>query len=308
MEKNNDLMSGKGEKGKWITVNGSHIFIEDGQSVKEAVNKKFDKGKGDDNDFVEYSTDGKPRGQKDFDDYQIGYSKNSDGTYTALTGSSSKSGFKTEKGAQQWLEKKGMIKVTGISDFDALQKSKTGIDQNKTRADKYTDGNSDNITKSSTIRNIANDLKEYKGLGKADLVLPGGKWAQIRPQKDGTYLVRSNYGSKYVESVEAAKNELIKSFVPSISPEKARAFAKGDGHLSDDGGYQGVGNIKTAPTFEYKPTVSNEARNKKIDELMSYGYTKEQSEQAFDASVDFWQKQLKCDRETAIKIVAKDNG
>ena len=43
MEKNNNLMSGKGEKGKWITVNGSHVFIEDGQSVEDAMNKHFDK-------------------------------------------------------------------------------------------------------------------------------------------------------------------------------------------------------------------------------------------------------------------------
>ena len=43
MKKNNDLMSGKGEGGKWITVNGSHIFIEDGQSVDEAMEKHFSK-------------------------------------------------------------------------------------------------------------------------------------------------------------------------------------------------------------------------------------------------------------------------
>lgn len=43
MEKNNNLMSGKGEKGKWITVNGSHVFIEDGQSVEDAMNKHFSK-------------------------------------------------------------------------------------------------------------------------------------------------------------------------------------------------------------------------------------------------------------------------
>lgn len=44
MEKNNSLMSGKGEKGEWITVNGAHIYIEDGQSVEEAMNKHFSKG------------------------------------------------------------------------------------------------------------------------------------------------------------------------------------------------------------------------------------------------------------------------
>lgn len=43
MEKNNDLMSGKGEKGEWKTINGTHIYIEDGQSVEDAMNKQFKK-------------------------------------------------------------------------------------------------------------------------------------------------------------------------------------------------------------------------------------------------------------------------
>ena len=43
MKKNNNLMAGKGEGGKWITVKGSHIFIEDGQSVDEAMEKHFSK-------------------------------------------------------------------------------------------------------------------------------------------------------------------------------------------------------------------------------------------------------------------------
>lgn len=43
MEKDNSIMKGQGEDGKWITVNGTHIFVEEGQSVKDAVNTKFDK-------------------------------------------------------------------------------------------------------------------------------------------------------------------------------------------------------------------------------------------------------------------------
>lgn len=46
MEKNNNLMSGKGEKGEWKTINGAHVYIEDGQSVEEAMNKQFSKGGG----------------------------------------------------------------------------------------------------------------------------------------------------------------------------------------------------------------------------------------------------------------------
>lgn len=34
------------EKGKWITVNGTHIFVEKGQSVEDAVHKKFGTGAG----------------------------------------------------------------------------------------------------------------------------------------------------------------------------------------------------------------------------------------------------------------------
>ena len=43
MEKNNNIMKGQGEDGKWITVNGTHILVGKGQSVEEAVNTKFDK-------------------------------------------------------------------------------------------------------------------------------------------------------------------------------------------------------------------------------------------------------------------------
>lgn len=48
-------------------------------------------------------------------------------------------------------------------------------------------------------------------------------------------------------------------------------------------------------------------KNRKIEELINYGYSKEISEQAFDECVKFWQKELKCDRATAIIRVAQDN-
>lgn len=46
MEKNSNLMSGKGEKGEWKTINGAHVYVEDGQSIEEAMNKQFNKGGG----------------------------------------------------------------------------------------------------------------------------------------------------------------------------------------------------------------------------------------------------------------------
>lgn len=92
-----------------------------------------------------------------------------------------------------------------------------------------------------------------------------------------------------------------------ISPDEAKAFVSGKGLTR--GSYEGVSNVNSAPTFEYKTNKGYEkVRSEKIQELMGYGYSQEESEQAFEASVDFWQKQLKCDRETAIKIVAKDRG
>ena len=48
-------------------------------------------------------------------------------------------------------------------------------------------------------------------------------------------------------------------------------------------------------------------KNRKIEELINYGYSKEISEQAFDECVKFWQKEWKCDRATAIIRVAQDN-
>lgn len=43
MEKNNNLMKGQGEDGEWITVNGAHVFVEKGQTVKDAINNTFNK-------------------------------------------------------------------------------------------------------------------------------------------------------------------------------------------------------------------------------------------------------------------------
>ena len=141
MEKNNDIMAGKGEKGEWKTINGAHVFIAEGQSVEDAVKKQFSKSSN---------------------------SKSSD---------------------------------------------KESVNQNKTREDKFiSPSNSDSINKSTTSSNIENDLSEYKGSGSVDLVLPGGKWAQIRPQNDGTYLVRTNKGQKYVSTVDDAKKEIIGAF------------------------------------------------------------------------------------------------
>lgn len=113
MEKNNNIMKGSGENGKWITVNGAHIFVEDGQSVEDAMNKSFskkDSSEAENNDFISYSSTGKLDRQKDFDSYQIGYSKQNNGDYVALTPSQSKH-FKTESGAIKWLESKGYKKV-----------------------------------------------------------------------------------------------------------------------------------------------------------------------------------------------------
>lgn len=45
MNKDNNIMKGQGEDGKWITVNGTHIFVEEGQSVEDAMNSKFENSK-----------------------------------------------------------------------------------------------------------------------------------------------------------------------------------------------------------------------------------------------------------------------
>lgn len=124
--------------------------------------------------------------------------------------------------------------------------------QDKQRADKYTVGNPDNINKQTTIDNIAKDLQSYKGSGSVDLVLPGGKWCQIRPQQDGSYLARTSNGQKFVSTVDEAKQEIVKSYNGSvqqsnsntaekmstamgISPDEAKAFVSGKGHLSNGG-------------------------------------------------------------------------
>lgn len=241
MKKNNSLMAGNGEKGKWVTINGAHVFVEDGQTVDDAMTKQFSKGE--------------------------------------RTKASEKERLKKILSERGQSEDEDFAKDTnyfGYGSLDELEKAhqagyKKSIDQDKARDDKYTLGNPNNINKSTTVDAVEKDISHYKGNESVDLVLPGGKWVQVRPQKDGTYLVRTNNGSKYVSSVDEVKTEVSSSFTSK------------------------------------KNSSSDELRNKKVNELMSFGYTKEQSEQAFDASVEFWQKQLNCDRETAIKISAKND-
>ena len=54
MEKNSNLMKGQGEDGEWITVNGSHIFVEKGQTVKDAINNTFSKKEQSANNDTDY--------------------------------------------------------------------------------------------------------------------------------------------------------------------------------------------------------------------------------------------------------------
>lgn len=57
MEKDNNIMKGQGEDGKWITVNGTHVFVEEGQSVEDAVNSKFDKKSNADKELTKRAED-----------------------------------------------------------------------------------------------------------------------------------------------------------------------------------------------------------------------------------------------------------
>lgn len=183
---------------------------------------------------------------------------------TAETGKETAEKGTTEKdSADATVSKKETVEETGA------------ISQDKQRDDKYTTGNPDNISKQSNIANIGNDLQNYKGSGSADLVLPGGKFVQIRPQKDGSFLVRTSNGQKYVSSVEDAKQEAVNAYgggssqsgatntaekmstAMGISPDEAKAFVSGKGSLSK-GGYEGVSNVKSAPTFEYKSNTGYE--------------------------------------------------
>lgn len=240
-------------------------------------------------------------------------------------GGSNTKGEETPKQEEKTAETgKETVKKTDAEKDSTVETVSKEEPKDKQRADKYTVGNPDNINKQTTIDNIEKDLQSYKGSGSVDLVLPGGKWCQIRPQQDGSYLARTSNGQKFVSTVDEAKQEIVKSYnggvqhsnsntaekmstAMGISPDEAKAFVSGKGLTR--GSYEGVSNVNSAPTFEYKTNKGYEkVRSEKIQELMGYGYSQEESEQAFEASVDFWQKQLKCDRETAIKIVAKDRG
>lgn len=251
--------------------------------------------------------------------------KGSDGGSNTKGEENTKQEEKTAETGKETVKKTDAEKDSVTTEKDSTVETVSKEEpKDKQRADKYTVGNPDNINKQTTIDNIEKDLQSYKGSGSVDLVLPGGKWCQIRPQQDGSYLARTSNGQKFVSTVDEAKQEIVKSYnggvqhsnsntaekmstAMGISPDEAKAFVSGKGLTR--GSYEGVSNVNSAPTFAYKTNKGYEkVRSEKIQELMGYGYSQEESEQAFEASVDFWQKQLKCDRETAIKIVAKDRG
>lgn len=177
-------------------------------------------------------------------------------------GGSSAKGEETPKTEQKTAEIGKETAEKGTTEKDSadatISKKETvegggAISQDKQRDDRYTTGNPDNVSKQSTIANISNDLQNYKGSGSADLVLPGGKFVQIRPQKDGSFLVRTSNGQKYVSSVVDAKQEAVNAYGGSsaqhgatntaekmstamgISPDEAKAFVSGKGSLSNGG-------------------------------------------------------------------------
>lgn len=149
-------------------------------------------------------------------------------------------------------------------------KEETELDQSKERDDKYFAHNDKrSINKAIKPDEVERTISGWNGGGYVDLVLPGGKWGQIRPQTDGSFLARSPKGQTYCKTPDEAKQKLIADIGSNpqganaessnklqksmgITPDEARAFATGKGTLSKDGGYNGVSNAKDAPTFEYK--------------------------------------------------------
>lgn len=170
MEKNNSLMAGKGEKGKWITVNGSHIFIEDGQSVEDAMNKQFSKVS---------ATPSKHQAKADY-----------------LKDKINNSWYKNAK-IDYGIE--GKVKDISI------------------------DGDTIKVVVEENGKTLTSELP-YAGEYTAEQLY--NIWQEFPGEE-------------------------------SVAPEQAKSFVKGGGHLSENGGYQGVSNVKDAPKFEFKSEGSD---------------------------------------------------
>ena len=242
-------------------------------------------------------------------------------------GGSSAKGEGTPKTEQKTAETGKETAEKGTTEKDSadatVSKKETVEKDNKTSIPKEHQAKVNYLKDKINNSWYANAKMDYGVNGSVKDISVSGNTMKITVEEDGKTMTSTiNYIDDYSpeqlyniwqefpdndSSNEMQSAEKITSSM-GISPDEAKAFVSGKGSLTK-GGYEGVSNVKSAPTFEYKSNTGYEkVRSEKIQELMSYGYSQEESEQAFEASVDFWQKQLKCDRETAMKIVAKDRG
>ena len=242
-------------------------------------------------------------------------------------GGSSAKGEETPKTEQKTAETGKETSEKGTTEKDSadatVSKKETVEKDNKTSIPKEHQAKVNYLKDKINNSWYANAKMDYGVNGSVKDISVSGNTMKITVEEDGKTMTSTiNYIDDYSpeqlyniwqefpdndSSNEMQSAEKITSSM-GISPDEAKAFVSGKGSLTK-GGYEGVSNVKSAPTFEYKSNTGYEkVRSEKIQELMSYGYSQEESEQAFEASVDFWQKQLKCDRETAMKIVAKDRG
>lgn len=242
-------------------------------------------------------------------------------------GGSSAKGEETPKTEQKTAETGKETAEKGTTEKDSadatVSKKETVEKDNKTSIPKEHQAKVNYLKDKINNSWYANAKMDYGVNGSVKDISVSGNTMKITVEEDGKIMTSTinhidDYSPEQLYNIwqefpdndssnEMQSAEKITSSM-GISPDEAKAFVSGKGSLTK-GGYEGVSNVKSAPTFEYKSNTGYEkVRSEKIQELMSYGYSQEESEQAFEASVDFWQKQLKCDRETAMKIVAKDRG
>lgn len=242
-------------------------------------------------------------------------------------GGSSAKGEETPKTEQKTAETGKETAEKGTAEKDSadatVSKKETVEKDNKTSIPKEHQAKVNYLKDKINNSWYANAKMDYGVNGSVKDISVSGNTMKITVEEDGKIMTSTinyiddyspeqlyNIWQEFPDNDSSNEMQSAKKITSSmgISPDEAKAFVSGKGSLTK-GGYEGVSNVKSAPTFEYKSNTGYEkVRSEKIQELMSYGYSQEESEQAFEASVDFWQKQLKCDRETAMKIVAKDRG
>ena len=213
---------------------------------------------------------------------------------------------------------------------DATVSKKETVEGNKTSSPKEHQAKVNYLKDKINNSWYANAKMDYGVNGSVKDISVSGNTMKITVEEDGKTMTSTiNYIDDYSpeqlyniwqefpdndSSNEMQSAEKITSSM-GISPDEAKAFVSGKGHLSNNGGYEGVSNVKSAPTFEYNAQkyTGDKARFNNLftgfekgwgeravnEELANIGFN-----EGSIANFNSIRKTLKLDNEQAIEVLA----